>query len=104
MNITEALTYKVSPPDYVLSFLRRIRYAIPCEGITREGVCPVGSFLIPFVDRLGGVMLWIPFFNPEDHQGMTFVKLPYPNDPSRVYRVNKDGSLEVVWRQVNEDN
>jgi hypothetical protein len=104
MTITEVLSYKVYPPEYAYPFLRKIRYCVPREAIFKEGVCPIGSYLVPFVDRLGSVMAWIPFTTDPNTQGLTYVKLPYPADPSRIYRVLDDGKLEVVCRQANEDN
>jgi len=104
MTITCALSYKTFPPEYAIPFLRKIRYCVPRESITKEGVCPVGAYLVPFVDRLGGVMEWFPFVTEPHTGGVVYVRIPNPADPSRIYRVKEDGSLEVVCRQVNEDN
>jgi hypothetical protein len=103
MTITEVLSYGATPPQYAYPFLRKIRYCNPCEAITKEGVCPVGAFLVPFVNRLGQVVVWVPFTTEPNTQGVVYVRLPYPADPSRIYRVGVDGTLETAYRQVNED-
>jgi hypothetical protein len=103
MTITEVLTYKAYPPEYAIPFLRKIRYCVPCEAIAKEGLCPAGSYLVPFVNRLGQVVAWLPFVTEPNTQGYAFVKLPFPADPSRIYRVKADGTLETVLQQVNEE-
>jgi len=101
MNITEVLSYKTSPPDFAIPFLRKIRQCVPLEAIIKEGFCPVGAYLVPFVNRQGQVVAWVPF--AEEETKSVFVRVPYPADPSRVFRVNEDGSVDVVCRTVNED-
>jgi hypothetical protein len=103
MTITEVLGYKAYPPEYAIPFLRKIRYCTPHEAILKEGLCPVGSYLVPFVNRLGQPVAWLPFATEPNTQGYAYVKLPFPADPSRVYRVKADGTLEVACQQVNED-
>jgi hypothetical protein len=103
MTITEALGVKAFPPEFAYPFLRKIRYCVPREGIVREGVCPVGSYLVPFVNRIGQCVIWIPFTSEPNTQGVAYVRLTYPADPSRIFRVREDGSLETVCQQVNED-
>jgi hypothetical protein len=103
MTITEVMSYKAFPPEYAIPFLRKIRYCVPREAILKEGVCPVGSYLVPFVNRLGQVVAWLPFTTEPNTQGVAYVKLPFPADPSRIYRVLQDGTLETALQQVNED-
>jgi len=104
MTITEVISYKAFPPEHAYAFLRKIRHCVPHEAIFKEGVCPVGSYLVPFVDRLGGVVAWLPFSTEPNTEGVVYVKVPYPKDGSRIYRVREDGTPETVWKQVNEDN
>jgi hypothetical protein len=103
MNITEVISYKAFPPDFAISFLRKIRHCVPFEAVLREGFCPVGAYLVPFVNRLGHVVAWVPFAENQADSKSVFVRIAYAGDPSRVYRVNEDGSLEVVSRTANED-
>jgi hypothetical protein len=103
MTITEVLSCGAFPPQYAYPFLKKIRYCTPCEAITKEGICPIGAYLVPFVNRLGQVVAWIPFTTEPNTQGVVFVRLFYPADPLRVYRVNPDGSLVTVWTSPNED-
>jgi len=103
MNITEVMSYKAFPPEYAISFLRKIRHCVPFEAVTQEGFCPVGSFLVPFVNRLGQPVAWIPFGENQPNSKSVFIRIPYPADPTRVFRVNEDGTLEVVCRTANED-
>jgi len=103
MTIAAVLSYKVQPTELGYEYLKRIRYAVPYEALFREGLCPIGAYLIPFVDRLGGAFAWVPFAE-EPVKGMVYVRIPYPADPSRIYRVGENGELETVTREVNEDN
>jgi hypothetical protein len=102
MTVTEVLSYGAVPPPFTYGFLRKIRYHVPKDAFFGEGDCVVGCYIVPFVNRLGQVVAWIPFAS-QDNQETVFVRIPYPADPTRVYRVNNDGTLDVVCKTVNED-
>jgi len=104
MTITEVLSYEAFPPQFAIYFLRKIRQSVPIRAVYREGFFPIGSYLVPFVNRQGQVVAWVSFAEEDQANNKSMlVVIPYPKDPTRVYRVKKDGSLEVVCRTTNED-
>jgi hypothetical protein len=109
MTITELLAFGAMPPAYASPFLHRIRGFVPVGAFLREGKCPIGSFLVPFVDRRGAVAGWCVFapellcISPQFGRKSVSVRLECYSDPTRIYRVDEGGNLEVVFSPVNED-
>jgi hypothetical protein len=106
MTVTELLGYEAKPPAFASHFLLKIRDFVPVVAFLREGSCPVGSYLVPFVDRRGDVLGWVVFasrFASQTNQNCVFVRLDFPNDPTRIYRVVGEGVLEIALKTINED-
>ena len=102
MTVTELLGYEAKPPVFASHFLLKIRDFVPTGAFLREAMCPVGSYLVPFIDRRGDVLGWV-VFAPQTNQNCVFVRLDFPNDPTRIYRVGNEGNLEVALKTINED-
>jgi hypothetical protein len=101
MTITELLSQRAVPTELAIAVLEKIRDCVPYKGFSKDGSVPVGSYLIPFVDRRGNVVGWVPFA-PPNAQKHVYVSIAWHRDPNRVYRVQENGTVETI-RNVNED-
>jgi len=102
MTITEILSQRATPAELAIPVLEKIGCCVPHEGFSKSGNVPVGSYLIPFVDGRGNVIGWVPFA-PPNVQKRVYVSIEWHRDPSRVYRVREDSTLETIRKSVNED-